>query len=111
MTNEQRQKIERQIVRKVIRAMKAAGYLPSQVWDGGEYVSVSNETETLDAVFAVDSATIHFDGGAGNNGKSHGVLCVLGNGFDVLSDWHIGDKVFAEVMDKVCDEVSAAELS
>ncbi len=107
-----RQAIERRIVRQLVRTLKDARYLPTQVWDGGEYVKVRNETEVLDAVFAVDQATIHFDGGKGANGKSHGVLIVLGNdGWDCISDYHCGDPEFDAAMDQVnawIDEQEAA---
>jgi hypothetical protein len=95
--------MEKSIVRHLIRELKTAGFLPDQVWDGGEYVNTKNESQVLAAVFAVDDATIHFDAGKGANGKSHGVLIVLGNGCDCISDYHIGDAEFEAVLDRVSD--------
>lgn len=106
-----RDELEKSIVRKLVRALKEAGYLATQVWDGGEYVKVRTEEEVLEAVFAVDDATIHFDGGKGANKHSHGVLIVLGNGADCISDYHCGDPEFDAVLDQVNAWVSAKEVA
>jgi hypothetical protein len=94
-------RVEQRIVRRLCRELKKAGYLPDSVWDGGEYVKARTARDVIGAVFAVSSATIHFDRGRGANGHSHGVFVVLGNGVDCLSDWHIGDKAFDAVVDRV----------
>jgi hypothetical protein len=94
--------MEQSIVRHLVRELKKAGYLPSQVWDSEEYVKATTETQVLDAVFAVEDSTIHFDAGKGANRRhSHGVLIVLGNACDCISDYHTGDKDFAAVVDAV----------
>lgn len=98
-------RVEARIVRRLCRELQKAGYLPESVWDGGEYVKVRTVAQVISAVFAVDNATIHFDRGAGANGRAHGVLIVLGNGLDCLADWHIGDAVFDAVVTRVCDSV------
>jgi hypothetical protein len=92
--------IEKKIVRHIIRELRAAGYEPTLVWDGGEYVKATTEQAVMDAVFAVDDATVHFDGGKGDNEHSHGVYFVLGNGIDVYSDSHCGDPEFAAVLER-----------
>lgn len=101
--------IEQRIVRNLVRTLKAEGFFATQVWDGGEYVKTRTEHEVLDAVFAVDDATIHFDGGKGANSHSHGVYIVLGNGFDCISDYHCGDPEFDAVLDRVNAWVNAKE--
>lgn len=106
MNNEQRQALEKKIVRGTVRRLKEAGFLATQVWDGGEYVKVRTEEEVLDAVFSVDDSTVHFDGGAGDNDHSHGVLFILGNGQDVISDYHCGDEAFDKAMDGVNEWVN-----
>jgi len=100
---------EKKIVRRLVRDLKKAGYLSECVWDGGEYVKTRTEAEVFSAVFAVDTATIHFDAGKGANGRSHGVFIVNGNGFDCLSDWHCGDEEFSKVVDSVCDWITSHE--
>lgn len=109
MNNEQRQALEKKIVRGTIRRLKEAGFLATQVWDGGEYVKVRTEEEVLEAVFSVDDSTVHFDGGKGENKHSHGVLFILGNGCDVISDYHCGDPEFDAAMDQVNAWVNGLE--
>lgn len=82
--NDIRIALERKIVRKLIRMMRHAGWMPYKVDDGGDkLISVTTEAEILDAVFAVDEARIKF-----YDGKCiHNVLVVLGNEYDVICDW------------------------
>lgn len=101
--------LERRIIRHVVRELRAAGFEPDTVYDGGEYVKAHTERAVLDAVFAVDDATVHFDRGAGANGRAHGVYFVLGNGIDVLSDWHCGDAAFDAVLDRCADWIGSLE--
>ena len=95
--------LEKRIVRHLIRTMLERGYKPTQVFDSEEYIETKTEKAVISAGFAVEDSTIHFDGGKGANGHSHGVLIVLGNGIDCLSDWHTGDGEFSAVMDQVMD--------
>lgn len=83
--NARRVELERKIVRHIVRELRSAGFQPTQVWDGGEYVPATTEAQVMNAVFAVDDATVHFDGGRGDNEHSHGVYFVLGNGIDVYA--------------------------
>jgi len=83
MTNEQRIELERKIVRHLIRAAKEAGWNVCKVDDGGdELVTVRNETEAMDAIFAVDESRLKFTNGTVN----HTVLIVGGNGIDIIAD-------------------------
>lgn len=95
--------LERHIVTHLVEACRKAGFLPQSVWDGEEYVKCKSATQVLDAVFAVDVSTIHFDHGRGNNKLSHGVLIVLGNGVDCISDWHCSDDTFNAMVEKVAE--------
>lgn len=105
-----RQALERKIVRKVVRTLKAAGFVPVKVWDSQEYVDAVTETEVLDAVFAVDDSTIHFAPATDLEDWGHrGVYIVLGNGIDCLSDWHCGDSDFDAGLERVCDYINALE--
>ena len=79
---------ERRAVRKMLRALKAAGWSVAWVWDGGAREAVNGtEAEVLDAVFAVDdcTVTVRRDGSA----WTHGIYVVLGNaddGSEVIAD-------------------------
>lgn len=77
---------DRDGVQQVIRTLLAADHKLLAVFDGEETISVRNEAEALDAIFAVDSAQLYFalpDKGRG------GVLFVLGNGdlVDPVADY------------------------
>ena len=96
-----RTKIERAKVSAVVAECEAAGYVPVRVWDGGEYVKTTGVTGALDAVFAVDESTIHFAPRDKPNGWGGcGVLVILGNGEDCISDWHCGDEVFSAAVER-----------
>jgi hypothetical protein len=83
--NEKRQKRERELVRGVIRALKAAGWEPHSVDDGGdEPEAATTEGAVLEAVFAVDLATAWFRH-AGHPRKCC-VFFVCGEGDDIIAD-------------------------
>ena len=67
---------DRAAITKIIRALLAAGYTLDYVHDGGERVKVSTESEALDAIDAVDAATLYVE--HADLRASH-VLFVLGN--------------------------------
>lgn len=65
-------------IRQVIRALRAAGWVLVEVYDGEDDVPVSNETEAVDAVMAVDDAYLHVAEGT-PTGPRGWVRFVLGN--------------------------------
>jgi hypothetical protein len=77
-------KIERAIITALIPFMQGAGFKLVCVFDGEELVKVKTAEEAIDAAFAVDESRIMFKA---NDGETHGVLLILGNGEDVISDW------------------------
>lgn len=62
-------------IQQAIRALRADGWELDKVYDGEELVVVSNETEAIDAITAVDMATLNVR----KAGKTGHVLFVLGN--------------------------------
>src|SRR5262245_44024697 len=129
--NEKRIALERSMVRGLIRAMKAEGYKVAAVFDSEEYVYAAaetalgaetredsgavrhtmNEREALDAVFSVDTCTLHFTHRNALTWGNRGVFIVLGNGADCLSDWHSPDKdkePFGEIPFRMADKADAA---
>jgi hypothetical protein len=109
MTNEQRQELERKIVRHLIRTAKTVGWNVHSVDDGGdERVPVKNETEAMDAIFAVDESRLYLL----KNGVRHSVLLVGGNGIDIIADHSYVDgdpDGFEALMDSVSWYVSELE--
>lgn len=97
--------LERAIVRKLIRTLGVAGFVPRCVWDGGEYVDARTEDAALEAVFAVDESTLHFQRlfAKDDDWGRLGVLLVCGNGEDIVSDYHCGDSAFSAAIEKALD--------
>lgn len=88
---EQRQQIERQVVRNLIRTAKKAGYSVVKVWDGGEMMPTTTETAAMEAVFAVDESRIYFK--HPEEQKAHCACIVLGNdGWDAIADASMGER-------------------
>lgn len=108
---EKRIAVEKKVVRKLIRAMKAHGWLATSVDDGGEIdeiIKTTTETEVMDAVFAVDEAQILFQ--KGDDG--HWVRIILGNdGWDAIADYSYREggefvKIMEEEIEPYCDKLS-----
>jgi hypothetical protein len=107
--NQARIKLERAIVRALIRQLKKAGWKPLFVDDGGETpVPATTEKAAMDAVFAVDDSRLYFS----NGNIRHSVLLIGGNGEDIVSDWSFqrGDSDgFNKAMDAFLDFLTNAE--
>jgi len=78
---------ERRAVRKMLRALKAAGWSVAWVWDGGERsATLGTEAEVMEAVFGLDDSTVTVRNAAG---VTHGIYIVLGNaddGSEIIAD-------------------------
>ena len=128
ISNEARVALERRIVRAMIRHLKAAGWSVVSVYNGDDTAYPRTEARVMEEVFSVDEVSLRFiatgaleahDGERGigglvpverryendwgpDNMPVHGVLLILGNGCDVVSDWNYteGDPDgFAKAMD------------
>ena len=102
---------ERSMVRHLIRTAIAHGYAPTKVIDGSELMRCETELAVMEAVFAVDYATIYFK--HPEESKERGAYIVLGNdGWDAIADCSMGgkwDAVMAECdkhSDKLCEEAN-----
>ncbi len=102
-----REELERRAVRHLIRTAKKHGFAVSHVDDGGdvdEIIKPRTEAETMDAVFAVDEATIYFK--HPDQPRTHCAQIVLGNsGAEAIADCSMGelwDEVMAE-SSEYCD--------
>ena len=102
------QPVEKRIITALIERLESAGYVPTQYYDSvpgdGEYQEVTGATlperiaSALAAVDSTDCGTLHF------SPNEDGVFFVLGNGIDVISDYHCGDPKFDAVVSAVSDE-------
>lgn len=106
MNVEQRQEIERKIVRHLIRTMKAHGWAAIAVDNGGdEWEPTRLESEVMDHVFSVDESWIKFRAEVAGVGRVHTVYIVLGNdGYDCICDHSSSEKDdFGKVMNDHVD--------
>jgi hypothetical protein len=123
------QAIERQILIALLKDMRAAGYQPAAVWDGEQYVIARSDgdvmsidskagsgyeriarpltdREALEAIDSVCDSTLHFTHHNAETWGNRGVLLILGNGEDVISDSHDAkDEPFGEIIDAVCRRI------
>ena len=106
--NDARLDVERFIVEKVIDRALAEGWLLHSVFDSEEYIDADTKAEALDAIFAVDEATVRF---TKNECRLRGIFIVLGNGRDVLSDWSAPEddpEDWNGMMDRACEWLDGA---
>lgn len=122
MNIKERIKIEKRIVRKLIRVMKANGWDAYAVNDGEEFHRVRGEKKICEHAFGVDECSIYFENKAltyvGDDGKTdcvgHHVYLVFGNdGWDVIADYSYGtaerdtfNKVMEEQMNPYTDAIA-----
>lgn len=130
--------IERTIISALIRDMRAAGFQPAAVWDGEAYVMANGtfeqnsmrfhssqspdtdapdnieramtDVEALAAIDSVDDSTLHFTHQNATTWGNRGVLLILGNGEDVISDYHCGDTAFSAVVDGIYSRLNAGAV-
>lgn len=92
-------KLERRIVANLIAHLERAGFKVHSVNDGEELKAVTDMKAAMEAVFAVDEASLRFYKG-GKKGRTatqldndlwHGVMLMLGEGVDIINDWNYND--------------------
>ena len=89
------QGVERKLIINVVRECAKRGWKPIAVFDGGQQVPAKTEAKVLEVCGSVDDSTISF-----TNGKRNmGVLVILGNGIDCISDHNTGDADFEAAME------------
>jgi len=87
---------ERRIVHFLIQHLAAAGFSPSTVYDGEEETRVADGKGAMELIFNLDEASLRFRRSddakmTSPTGLEHGVLLILGNGVDIVSDWNYED--------------------
>ena len=76
----ERRPIEARIIRKIVRALKAAGTPVVETWDGDETVKVRTEREVLEVAFNLDEVRLYTEDGGW-------VFLVMGQDWDTLTDY------------------------
>lgn len=89
-------------IRQIIRALREKGYTLVEVYDGEEDVKVSTETEAIDAIMAVDDATLFVRTPDGS--RNPWVRFVLGNDpEEVVCDHVVDCQDFEEIINSVTE--------
>jgi hypothetical protein len=78
---------ERRIVANLIAHMERAGWKVQGVHDGDGFDKAADMKAAMELIFNLDLARLYFEKGA----EDHGVLLVLGNDMDIISDWTYSD--------------------
>lgn len=74
--------LEATLVRKIVRALKAAGDPIVKIYDGEEFVKVKTEQDVLNEAFNLDGLRLHTASGSW-------VYLVMGQGVEALADYTI----------------------
>lgn len=90
---------EAKIVRKIIRALKAAGDPIVSVWDGEEQVEVSTEADIMAQAFNLDSLGLYTKSDAW-------VGLQMGEGLDIMADYSVS---LEEALTPVNDWIDAQD--
>lgn len=85
-----RAKIERRIVWNLLQYLEANDWYVRAIWDGEENVRTESAKDAMELIFNLDEVSVRVAKGRERvKGENwHGILLVLGNGTDVLSDWN-----------------------
>ena len=79
-------KVERRIVWGLIAHLARYGFALHSVNDGEEVTRIHEPKAAMELIFNVDEVSLRFS--PSGKGPWHGVLLVLGNGEDIVSDWN-----------------------
>lgn len=82
-------KLERRIVANLIAHIEKAGFKVHSVYDGDEEIRVKDMKSAMELIFNLDEVSLRFY--KTKPSEWHGVLLVLGNGVDIVSDWNFFD--------------------
>lgn len=123
--------LERTILTALIRNLGQHGYKVASVWDDGAYILGKADgtiesledagdspivrpltvDEALDAVDSVDVSTIHFTYHNALDWGCRGIMVVLGNGEDCISDYHSprDPEPFCQVIEEIYDKLNRGD--
>lgn len=91
--------IEAKIVRKVVRALKAAGTPVVKTWDGVETTKVSTEKDIMTEAFNLDEVWLYTADGSW-------VRLTMGNEWDLITDYTLS---LEEVIEPVSEWIDKAQ--
>lgn len=106
---DQRQRNERSIVWNLCRHLDKYGFKVVAVYDGDDYVDVSDPLGAMELIFNLDEASLRV---CKKDFNEHGILLILGNGnegLDLIADYNysLGDP---DGFENAMDEFDVDEL-
>jgi hypothetical protein len=119
MDNAIRIAIERRLVRNLIQHLRKHGFVVFRTFDGDTFEYPGDDGATMDFVFNLDEVSLRFihkdvEARGLSHARAarheHGVLLILGNGTDIVSDWnyYTDDRDgFNAAMDALPDPIDA----
>lgn len=88
--------IEANIVKRIVKVMKAAGTPITEVYDGEQFEPVTDEQSVLDHVFNLDEASLFTADG-------DGIFLTMGQEWDTICDYNLTlEKTLEPIMVWVC---------
>lgn len=86
-------KLERRIVFNLLTHLEAHGFYVRATWDGESREKVSTPKEAMEFIFNLDEVSVRVAKGKDRvKGENwHGILLIMGNGIDIVSDWNYTD--------------------
>ena len=94
--------IEVKVVTKLFEMFEEEGWVPKMVDDGGDdYILVTTWSEALEVIDSVEWSALFVTDGV----QTRGVVLILGNGRDVVSDYSCSDPSFEALMERHADWV------
>jgi hypothetical protein len=81
-------RFERRAVWALCHHMEERGWSVHTVYDGEEETHVATPKDAMELIFNLDEASLRFYRTGHDATKWHGVLLILGNGEDIISDWN-----------------------
>ena len=94
--------IEVKVVTKLFEMFEEEGWVPKMVDDGGDdYILVTTWSEALEVIDSVEWSALFVTDGV----QTRGVVLILGNGRDVVSDYSCSDPNFEALMERHADWV------
>lgn len=88
-----RGRLERRIVANLIDHLARAGWHVAALDDGESTEHVADMKAAMELIFNLDVCWLYF-GDRQDEETLQGVQLVLGNGVDLISNWHSGDDAF-----------------
>jgi len=77
-------KLERRVVWNLLNYLTSKGFKILSVFDDDEFKDATDPKAAMELIFDLDEARVGIEG---EKGSDHGIVLIIGNGCDIISDW------------------------